>query len=86
MFLRIMDNTSDKKAWNTIQEEFLGSIKVLFIKLQTLKHECELINWKSLLPLKTNILELKKYLFKWKHMWKIYMIRKLWKYYDFYPL
>ena len=33
IFPRIMDATSSKDAWNTLQEEFQGSVKVRAIKL-----------------------------------------------------
>ena len=47
IFPRIMDATSSKDAWNILQEEFQGSVKVRAIKLQSLRRDFELIKTKE---------------------------------------
>nr|KYP71345.1 Signal peptidase complex catalytic subunit SEC11C [Cajanus cajan] len=44
IFPRIMGATTSKEAWNTLQEEFEGSEKIRAVKLQTLRHNFELLN------------------------------------------
>nr|KYP71431.1 Retrovirus-related Pol polyprotein from transposon TNT 1-94 [Cajanus cajan] len=47
IFSRIMGATTAKEAWTTLQEEFEGNEKVRAVKLQTLRHNFELLNMKE---------------------------------------
>ncbi|GAV88020.1 DUF4219 domain-containing protein [Cephalotus follicularis] len=40
IFPRIMNSTSAKEAWDTLQDEFKGTVKIRAIKLQTLRRDC----------------------------------------------
>ncbi|GAV70933.1 DUF4219 domain-containing protein/UBN2 domain-containing protein, partial [Cephalotus follicularis] len=41
IFPRIMNSTSAKEAWDTLQDEFKGIVKIRAIKLQTLRRDFE---------------------------------------------
>ncbi|GAV65593.1 UBN2 domain-containing protein, partial [Cephalotus follicularis] len=41
IFPRIMNSTSAKEAWDTLQDEFKGTVKIRAIKLQTLRRDFE---------------------------------------------
>ncbi|GAV79344.1 DUF4219 domain-containing protein/UBN2 domain-containing protein, partial [Cephalotus follicularis] len=41
IFPRIMNSTSAKEAWDTLQDEFKGTVKIRAIKLQTLRRYFE---------------------------------------------
>ncbi|GAV70935.1 DUF4219 domain-containing protein/UBN2 domain-containing protein, partial [Cephalotus follicularis] len=41
IFPRIMNSTSAKEAWDTLQDEFKGTVKIRAVKLQTLRRDFE---------------------------------------------
>ncbi|GAV70587.1 UBN2 domain-containing protein, partial [Cephalotus follicularis] len=41
IFPRIMNSTSAKEAWDTLQDDFKGTVKIRAIKLQTLRRDFE---------------------------------------------
>jgi len=43
IFPRIMGAKTAKEAWNTLQEEFQGSVKVRVVKLQSPRRDFELL-------------------------------------------
>ncbi|KHN23990.1 hypothetical protein glysoja_047761, partial [Glycine soja] len=47
IFPRIMGAKTAKEAWNTLQEEFQGSVKVRAVKLQSLRRDFELLKMKE---------------------------------------
>ncbi|RZC09022.1 Retrovirus-related Pol polyprotein from transposon RE1 [Glycine soja] len=47
IFPRIMGAKTAKEAWNTLQEEFQGSVKVRVVKLQSLRKDFELLKMKE---------------------------------------
>ena len=47
IFPRIMGAKTAKEAWNTLQEEFQGSVKVRVVKLQSLRRDFELLKMKE---------------------------------------
>ncbi|KAK3012231.1 hypothetical protein RJ639_012240 [Escallonia herrerae] len=47
IFPRIIGANTAKVAWNTLQEEFQGSIKVCIVRLQTLRRDIENIKMKD---------------------------------------
>ncbi|KAK2372699.1 ARM REPEAT PROTEIN INTERACTING WITH ABF2 [Trifolium repens] len=55
-----MGATSAKDVWGTLKEEFQGSGKVRVIKLQTLRHEFELIKMKESQTRKDNYTKIKE--------------------------
>lgn len=47
MFSQIAAATTSKQAWTTLKTKFQGSAKVIALKLQTLRHEFEILHMKS---------------------------------------